>query len=289
MIALGLALLSALSFATATVVQHRAVTSATAAPGRRHALHLVLGVLGNRAWLLGQVATVAGVALHATALRHGPVVLVQPVLSSGLVMSMALAALADRGRPGRRVPHRAEWVAAGVVVLGLTVFLLCASPSPGRRTGRPTVLLAATLGTMLLGAAAWWWGRRPPAPHRALVFGVAAGTGFGVTGLLMKDVVGHPLTSWWHSPSLLALLVVAAIGFPAAQLAYRAGALIESLPTMTVLEPVVAVVLASAAYGEALAGGWPAHLGQLAGLVLLTVGVVWIARLQVGEVPAAHL
>lgn len=286
MIALGLALLSALSFATSTVVQHRAVTSASAAPGRGHALRLVLGLLGNRVWLLGQAATAAGVALHAAALRNGPVVLVQPVLSSGLVMSMAVGALADRGHPGRRQPHRAEWAAAGFVVLGLTAFLLSAHPSPGRATGRPGVLLAATLGTVLLGAGAWWWGRRRAAPHRALVFGVAAGTGFGVTGLLMKDVVAHPLTSWWQSPSLLALLVVAAVGFPAAQLAYRAGALIESLPTMTVLEPVVAVGLASLAYGETLAGGWLAHLGQLAGLVLLTVGVVRMARLQTGEFPA---
>jgi hypothetical protein len=84
----------------------------------------------------------------------------------------------------------------------------------------------------------------------------------------------------------LALVVVGAVAFPAAQLAYRAGALIESLPSMTVLEPVVAVGLASLAYGETLAGGWPDHLGQLAGLVLLTVGVVRMARLQTGEVPA---
>lgn len=285
MIAVGLALLSALSFATSTVVQHRAVASASAPSGRRRALRLVVAVLGNRAWLLGQAAAVAGVALHATALRHGPVILVQPVLSSGLVMSLAVGALADRGHPGRRLPHRAEWGAAGIVVLGLTVFLLSAHPSSGRATGRPLVLLAVTAGTVLLGAGAWWWSRRPRTPHRALVLGIAAGTGFGVTGLLLKDVVAHPVTSWWHSPSLFALVVVGAVAFPAAQLAYRAGALIESLPTMTVLEPVVAVGLASLAYGEDLAGGLLAHGGQLAGLVLLTLGVVRMARLQTGEVP----
>jgi len=285
--ALGLALLAALSFAISTVVQHRAVTSMSAPAGRRRALRLVAGVLGHRGWLFGQAATVAGVVLHAAALRNGPVVLVQPVLSSGLVLSMAVGALVDRGHPERRRPHRTEWVAAAVVVLGLVVYLGSAHPSPGRATGQPLVLLAATGGTVLLGAGAWWWGRRPSAPHRALVFGVVAGTGFGVTGLLLKDAVAHPVTSWWHSPSLLALVVVGAVGFPAAQLAYRAGALIESLPAMTVLEPVVAVGLASLAYGEALAGGW-GRLGQLTGLALLTIGVVRLARLQTGELPA-HL
>lgn len=285
MIAVGLALLAALSFATSTVVQHRAVTSAAAAPGRWRALRLVLGLLTDRAWLAGQLAAVAGISLHALALRSGPVVLVQPVLSAGLVFSLALGALVDRRHPDRRLPVRAEWLAAGVVVVGLTVFLLTARPAAGTTTGRPAVLAAAAVGELLLAAAAFGWSRWPGSPHRALVLGVAAGTGFGVTGLLLKDVVAHPLRSWEDSWSLLALVVVGAVAFPAAQLAYRAGALIESLPTMTVLEPVVAVALASAAFGETLAGGW-ARAGQVGGLVLLTAGVVSLARHQVGPAPA---
>ncbi|MGZ4509481.1 MAG: DMT family transporter, partial [Blastococcus sp.] len=281
MIAVGLALLSALSFATSTVVQHRAVTSAHAAPGRRRALRLVLGLLTDRAWLAGQLAAVAGVALHALALRSGPVVLVQPVLSAGLVFSLALGALVDRHHPDRRKPVRAEWLAAGVVVVGLTVFLLTARPAVGSASGRPLVLAGAAAGELLLAAAAFAWSRRPNAPHRALVLGVAAGAGFGVTGLLLKDVVAHPFSSWEDSWSLLALVIVGALAFPAAQLAYRAGHLIESLPTMTVLEPVVAVALASLAFGETLAGGW-ARAGQLGGMVLLTAGVVSLARHQVG-------
>ncbi|MGZ4571844.1 MAG: DMT family transporter [Blastococcus sp.] len=285
MIAVGLALLSALSFATSTVVQHRAVTSAHAAPGRRRALRLVLGLLTDRAWLAGQLAAVAGVALHALALRSGPVVLVQPVLSAGLVFSLALGALVDRHHPDRRKPVRAEWLAAGVVVVGLTVFLLTARPAAGSASGRPLVLAGAAAGELLLAAAAFAWSRRPNAPHRALVLGVAAGAGFGVTGLLLKDVVAHPFSSWEDSWSLLALVIVGAVAFPAAQLAYRAGHLIESLPTMTVLEPVVAVALASLAFGETLAGGW-ARAGQLGGMVLLTAGVVSLARHQVGPAPA---
>ncbi|MGZ4546410.1 MAG: DMT family transporter [Nocardioidaceae bacterium] len=285
MIAVGLALLSALSFATSTVVQHRAVTSAHAAPGRRRALRLVLGLLTDRAWLAGQLAAVAGVALHALALRSGPVVLVQPVLSAGLVFSLALGALVDRHHPDRRKPVRAEWLAAGVVVVGLTVFLLTARPAAGSASGRPLVLAGAAAGELLLAAAAFAWSRRPNAPHRALVLGVAAGAGFGVTGLLLKDVVAHPFSSWEDSWSLLALVIVGALAFPAAQLAYRAGHLIESLPTMTVLEPVVAVALASLAFGETLAGGW-ARAGQLGGMVLLTAGVVSLARHQVGPAPA---
>jgi hypothetical protein len=109
---------------------------------------------------------------------------------------------------------------------------------------------------------------------------VAAGAGFGVTGVLLKEVVAIPVGAWWRSWPVAALLVVAAVSLPAAQAAYRAGALIESLPAMTVLEPVVAVGLASAAFGESLAGGWAARSGQLAGLILLTAGVVSLARRQ---------
>jgi hypothetical protein len=278
MTAAALALLSALAFATATVVQHRAVSGAHVSPGPRRGARLVLHILSHPRWLAGQVAGGAGFALHALALRAGPVVLVQPLLSSGLVLALVLRALIERRDPDARPPSRGEWLAAATICIGLTVFLLTARPGPGRPEGRPGVLLAAALGTGLLAAGAWWWSRRPRAPHRSLALGVAAGVGFGVTGVLLKQVVATPIWDWWRNWPLAALLVVGAVSMPTAQAAYRAGALTESLPAMTALEPLVAVGLASAAFGESLAPGRAAHAGQLCGLLLLVVGVVSLAR-----------
>jgi hypothetical protein len=215
------------------------------------------------------------------------VALVQPVLAAGLVFSLVLGALVDRNHADRPLPDRAQWVSALTVVAGLATFLVAAKPTPGRATGRPGVLLAVTIGTLLVIVGAWWWSHRPGAPHRALVLGLAAGCGFGVTGVLLKEVVASPPSSWWHSWPLAALLLVGALSFPTAQLAYRAGALIESLPTMTVLEPVVAVAVAALAFGESLAGGWAARAGVVVGLVLVTAGVISLARSQAAQLPTA--
>jgi len=117
-----LALAGACAFAVSTVVQHRTATD-TAASGGRWLVRLAR----RPAWLAGEAAGVVGVLLHAGALRSGPVVLVQPLLAGGLVLSLALGAWLDRGRPGR--PGRGAWFGALAVAVGLTVFLLTARPT----------------------------------------------------------------------------------------------------------------------------------------------------------------
>jgi drug/metabolite transporter (DMT)-like permease len=278
MTAVVLALLSALSFATSTVVQHRAATSTEVPPGRGAPFRLFLRLLRTPAWLAGQCAALCGFCLHGLALRGGAVAVVQPVLSSGLVITLALGALVDRRHPGRPLPGRRQWIAAAAAAFGVALFLVSADPARGARTGSAGVLLVATAIALAVLGTAWAWSRSPTRPHRALILGVAAGCGFGMTGVLLKDVVHHAPTSWAGLWPLLLMAVIGGCSIVAAQSAYHAGALIESLPPLTVLEPVVAVTVAAAAYGEMLAPGWLAHTGQLAGLLLLAVAVRDLAR-----------
>ena len=286
MTALALALASAVSFATATVVQHRAAGTVEVAPGRGTAARLVGRLLRSPAWIAGQGTAGAGLALHALALRAGAVTLVQPLLASGLVLALALGALVDRRHPGRRLPTRQQWAAAGAAALGVAVFLLGAAPAPGTSTGRPATLLIACGGALAVQAAAWIWTARATARGRALALGTAAGVGFGMTGVLLKQVVSHAPTSWTAGWPLVALLLVGGGSVVAAQAAYRAGALIESLPALTVLEPVVAVAVAAWALGEHLAPGLLARSGQLGGLLLLAGGVIALARRPTADLVA---
>jgi drug/metabolite transporter (DMT)-like permease len=281
--AVVLALLSASAFATSTVVQHRAATDV----GDRHAkngpVQLFLRLLRTPAWLAGQGAAVIGFVLHGLALRFGPVVVVQPLLSGGLVLTLALGALVDRRHPGRPLPSQRQWVAAMIVVVGLTLFLISARPHHGAARGRALVLLLAGAGAMLAAAAAAWWRRGPGRPHKALALGIAAGIGFGITGVLLKQVVRHAPSDWHTIWPLLLMVVVGATSIVLAQSAYQTGALIESLPFLTVLEPVVAIAVASRAYGEHLHPGLAYHAGQFLGLVLLAVGVIGIARAEMAR------
>jgi drug/metabolite transporter (DMT)-like permease len=278
MTAVLLALLSALSFAVSTVTQHRAATSCEVRPGRWAALRLAGRLLRTPNWLAGQLAAATGFVLHGVALRFGPVTLVQPLLSCGLVLTLALGALVDRRHPGRPLPHRRQWLAATVVVSGVVLFVITAAPRHGSGRADPLRLLIATCGVLTVIALAWLWARRPHRSHRALALGIAAGTGFGVTGTLLKQVVHEAPTTWSGLWPLLLMILVGACSIVSAQSAYQAGHLIESLPPLTVLEPVVAAGVAAFAFGEALAPGLLAHAGQLAGLLLLAGGVIDLAR-----------
>ncbi|MQA34292.1 DMT family transporter [Modestobacter roseus] len=276
--AILLALLSACAFATSTVVQHRCATSAGESLPDGAVLRLVGRLVRHRGWLMGQVAALVGFLLHAAALTFGPVVIVQPLLSGGLVLSLALGALIDRRHPERTLPDRGQWVAAALVVLALAVFVVSAKPDHGSEFADPAPLLAclgAGAGIMVLAAL---WALRPAPPHKALALGIAAGFGFGLTGLLLKDVVAHPpaelLTSW----TTYVLLASGAASIVFAQWAYQSGALIEMLPAMAVLEPLVAVGLATLVYDERLQPGALAHAGQAFGVVALVVGVAVLAR-----------
>jgi drug/metabolite transporter (DMT)-like permease len=278
MTAVLLALLSATSFAVSTVTQHRAATSCRVGPGRWHGLRLAARLVRTPAWLAGQLAAVTGFILHGVSLRFGPVTLVQPLLSCGLVLTLALGALVDRRHKDRPLPHRRQWLAATVVVAGVALFVLTARPRHGAGLAEPVRLLLAVAATLTLIGLGWAWAARPERPHRALALGIAAGTGFGMTGTLLKHVVHEAPTSWRGLWPLLLMVLVGACSIVSAQSAYQAGHLIESLPPLTVLEPVVAAGLASFAFGEALAPGALAHAGQLLGLLLLAGGVIDLAR-----------
>jgi drug/metabolite transporter (DMT)-like permease len=278
MTAVLLALLSATSFAVSTVTQHRAATSCRVRPGRWHGLRLAGRLVRTPAWLAGQLAAVTGFVLHGASLRFGPVTLVQPVLSCGLVLTLALGALVDRRHADRPLPRRRQWLAAAVVVVGVALFVLTARPRHGAGVAEPLRLLLAVGATLTLIGLGWAWAARPDRPHRALALGIAAGTGFGMTGTLLKHVVHEAPTSWPGLWPLLLMVLVGACSIVSAQSAYQAGHLIESLPPLTVLEPVVAAGLASFAFGEALAPGALAHAGQLLGLLLLAGGVIDLAR-----------
>jgi hypothetical protein len=283
MVAALLALISAVLFATAAVVEHRVANDCEVAPGRSAAFRLILRLVRSRAWLFGQFCSAVGFVVHGLALRAGPVVLVQPILSFGLVITLALGALVDRRHPDRPLPSVRQWIAAGVVVVGLVLFLGTSRPLHGRGTGRPMVLLAGGLAVLLLGLLALAWNHDKRHAHRALALGVAAGCGFGMTGVLLKQVVHAPPTSWSAIWPILLLVLCGATSIICAQSAYQAGALIESLPSLTVLEPVVAIAVASRAYGEHLHHGWGWHTGQTVGMLLLAAGVFGIARAEMAR------
>jgi drug/metabolite transporter (DMT)-like permease len=234
-----LALLAAVGYAVASVLQHHAARDQPEELALRPGL--LWRLLRRPQWLLGTAADVASFGLQALALGIGSLVVVQPLLCTGLLFALPLAAAWQ----GRRLERR-DWIAAAALSVALAVFLVVGDPSEGKdfATGRAWVIAAAVLGPAI--AACLLAALRTRRTARAVLFALATALLYSVTAVLTKSAVTELgdgidvlLTSW--EPYVGIALGVGALLVN--QSAFQAGDLQASLPTLTAVEPIVGSVL----------------------------------------------
>src|SRR5204862_3679820 len=119
------ALGSAFLYALAAVAQQRAAVAEPLEHSLR--LRLLINLLHRPLWLLGLACDVGAFLLQFWALDHGSLVLVQPLLVSGLLFALPLGAILSHERM-----KSSDWIGAGLVVAGLSIFLVVAQPDEGR-------------------------------------------------------------------------------------------------------------------------------------------------------------
>ena len=274
------ALGSSLMYALASVLQHRGAVDQPDEQSLR--LGLLVRLLRHPAWVAGTACDVAAYVLQFVALGHGPIVVVQPLLVCGLLFALPIGAAWS----GRRL-GRADWAAAVMVCAGLGVFLAVANPAAGRSDTGPghwaALLVAVTAVSGVLIAV----GVGPDARRKAVALAAAAGVIYGAAAALTKTT-SHllargvlPLLTHWQ-PWVLVVFGVG--GMLLAQSAFQAGALDLSLPTMTVVDPVVSIAIGASLFGEAISAGAAAVAAEVVALVVMSVGVVLLARAE-AEVP----
>jgi drug/metabolite transporter (DMT)-like permease len=261
------ALGSALLVAVASVLQHRAGHSGSGLRFRH--------VLRHPLWIIGAAAGVAGFTLHVVALSGGALSVVQPLLVSGLLFALPLSrALEHRGiKP-------AEVVAAAAVVGGLAIFQLTARPSAGRSVADLSVLgwcLAAT--TVFVGVGIAFAVRS--AKGRGAWLGLCAGVAYGLVAALMKSTVGAFTsrgTSVLEQWPLYAFVIVVLGAITVNQLAFNAGPLAQSLPLITIADPLVSVAIGSIAFDETVSHSPALVTGQVIGFLVMSVGVFTLSK-----------
>jgi len=266
-LATALALVSAITFAISTSVQHKAAEGAP--ESAKGALGLVGHLLRRPAWLVGQVLAVVGFGLHALALHYGPIALVQPIVISGIVFAVPV-----RAAISRRLPSRREVEAVGVTALGLAVFLVASNPTEGVHAGLGTAPVLLTLGGVLVAGACALAARLDQQPLRtAFLLGVASGVLFGlVAGLLKLSLqeladggVARMLTAW----PTYALVLVGGAGVLGNQLAYRAARLSASMPVLNIVDGLVALAFGYLVFREV-----PRHSPLFLAIELLALGCI---------------
>lgn len=268
------ALSAAALFAVATAFQHRSAGLVTVA-GRGGGF--VSRTLRHPLWIVGSVANLAGLGLHALALRDGPLTLVQPLLVIGVIFTLPLRQIMEHRRP-----RRAEICWAAVLTLGLAVFLILATPANGPVQGadpEPMVFCAAAIGLVIAGCLVT--DRCTSAATGAMLLGTAAGLLFAVGAALLKettDVLSRGAAALFTTWPCYALVAVGGVGLLLSQYAYRAGPLRASLPAITAVNPIVSVVIGVAVFDEPFHTAPGYLLGEMLGLALLAVAAVGLTR-----------
>jgi drug/metabolite transporter (DMT)-like permease len=272
--AIVLALVASLCTATSSVCQRLGARSEEPA---KLDVSLIFRLVRRPIWLTGLASMILGFILQVTALRFGPLALVQPILALELLFVFGYMALI-----GSRRVQRRDWFAAIAMSLGLGLFLLAALPSGGRLHA-PALLwwLAglATLGVVLLGlTVAFGIGRRHGAKpaRRAAVLGAVTGVSWGFVAAVIKELSSHLsgglgaiLSNW----SFYVLIGVGAATLLLASHALAAGPLAASQPGFTILDPLSASLLGVFLFGEHLRSA-PLYLaGEAVALALIVGGV----------------
>ena len=260
---------SALLYALAAVMMQR---SASAEPQE---LSLKLGLLTHLLrrplWLAGVACDVGGFLLQFWALDHGSLILVQPLLVSGLLFALPLGALVSHERM-----RREDWIGAGLVVVGLSVFLIVAQPDHGRpdaSAGAWALLVPIVLAATVVQIVA---AKRYEGSRRAGLLAAAAGTMYGLTAALTKacaHLLDHSLSRLLMSWKPYALAAMGISGTVVDQSAYQSGPLNWSLPILTVVDPVVSIAIGAFVLGEGINVHGAAPVVEAVALVGMAVGV----------------
>jgi drug/metabolite transporter (DMT)-like permease len=276
MAAVLLALGAALGYAAASVLQQReaaadaATDQGTAVGG---GFRLVVRLAHRPLWLAGLAADGVAYVLQALALGVGELLVVQPVLTSGILFALPAGAW----WAGRRL-GRADFAWACILAGGLTAFLLLAGTDGGQdfASGEAWLVCAAVATPVLV--ACMLAGTRSTGTRRAVLFAFTTGVLFGITAALTKAAVvlvdhdGFGALGHWEP---YALAVLGALGFVVNQRAFQAGSLTASLPTLTVVEPIVAAVIGVTMLHETVptdgALEWIAVVGSVVAMVVATV------------------
>jgi hypothetical protein len=286
-LAVALSLVAALLFALASVLQQQGTR--TIADDDALGAGMLASLLRRPVWVAGIVCDIAGFGVQAWALAVGSLLLVQPLLVTTLLFALPMAARANK----RRLTSK-EWAWAGVLVVSLALFVRLGEPTAGLdRPPFPSWLPALIISAPLVAACVWAAGSLPHGTKRSLVLAVAAGVLLGLSAPLTKSgIAGFDdgfvagLLTW----ELWGMAVTASLGTFWQQSSYQAGDVQTSLPTVTVLKPIVAMALGLTAYQESLSMGKATDVllvAAMGGMVAATIALGRLAAPSIGAPTAS--
>ena len=248
-IGLGAALLAAVLFGVAAVVQ--------AIAARRY---------GLVSWMMAGVALVyvLGWLLHLVSIAFVPLYVAQVGIAASLVVTALLAATVV----GEPLAPR-HWVAIGAMFAGLVLLVLAAGPigSTHFETEHTLVLYLGAAVTLALGLVA----RRFSGEASGVALGALAGIAYGGSPISTRALVDPHLDAETILPALT-IGIYGLLGFWLCSIALRRAAVTAVNAPLILLETVVPAIVGIAVFDDQVrAGWWPV---ALTGFALSTLGAL---------------
>jgi drug/metabolite transporter (DMT)-like permease len=279
--AIVLAVLGAICFATAAVLQHRAVSAESGSAVREGSLSMsgLRAVARRPAWLAGLGLAGVGSGVHAVALVLAPLSVVQPIGVLAVPIAVLLTAVHTRRMPGRGVIVGVAICVAGVGgFVGTAAGTAVSTPAPdGATLFAALVVTGIVLVLAAVGLARSGW-------VRCVACATAGAVAFGLLSALVRAVSQSVKAGdvGLFDPAVLAavagVVAAAVVGGWLVQQAFAAGAPAVVVACLTVVDPIVAVLLGLVLLGEGAATPPATWLLLIAAALTAVAGVVALAR-----------
>jgi drug/metabolite transporter (DMT)-like permease len=224
------------------------------------------GVLKHPRWWLGVALQGVGFLLTFFARHQLPLILVQPVLTTSLVVTTVAGAAWGMWRLGR-----ADLLRCLLVVAGVALLAAAARPGPAGPLGLPGATALTIAELIAVGGLL-----RPPhrlaARHRALWLGGCAGLAYGSVAVAARALAADPVhivRTGWGAWAVLLMVAGSLAGEAALTVSLRTGHVGGPVSAMYIVSTVAPSAAGLLWLGDRMASdGFPlAAVGTVAALV----------------------
>jgi drug/metabolite transporter (DMT)-like permease len=283
------ALVSALCYGVAAVMQAMAIRSASRRPARvregdpaagRVDPGLIIRLLHQWRFVLSLLIDIIGFVAQLVALRRLPLFAVQAMVASNLAVIALLAAWLMRARLSVQ-----EWLAVAGVIVGVGLL-----GSSAGAEGAATVGPAFQIGLMVTVACVGVAGiaaARLPGRARTPLLGATAGLGYAVLAVAARILPGFAPSQLVRSPATYTLAAAGIVSFLMYASALEGGSVTVATSAVVLCETVPAAVVGVMFLGDSTRHGL---LGlAIPGFILAVVGALTLARFgEAGEEPRSR-
>lgn len=293
-LAISLALLSAVALAIGTQLQNGAVgvQKKAALSGRSHLnLRQLLDLIRHPQWVTGLFISIAALVFQFTALLLAPLILVQPIGATALVITSVLNA-----RITKTKLNQGSILAILLCTAGLGAFVVMAHEVSVEPVIDDTALMQILTMAITLIAIFGYIFFSGASRFKPLTFIIGAGVLYGFVATLTKVVIkrlfnqdgfnrlisfqGELVTDGLTVLALLSMVAAGLLGGWFVQNAYASGPPDLVVAGLTVIDPLIAVSIGVVLLNEAMNAPWPIMLGFLASGAMAVIGVFLLSRVH---------